>query len=588
MSAIPRAAAPFVKTAISSTRTAIPRALSPRATAMQHAATPAILAAAKAATAAVSCAKAEAVFHRGFSSQASKTSSAAEKLFRPGPLGRVTIGPKSHGSTIVSPDDEETIDFTGHIASQAVGYNDPLFLHLRSTIETQYPWATCQNDANHLYENPLVTQAVKAFSDFWLPEGYEARHSIGSGSMGVGTMVGAMQSHQVLKNYDQGINVKVKQVEIEKICAKYKIAFKDLSEVLVEGQVINPEGFVNPRYQGSAERLERLFTTSFASHYAKPLAKEFAAYLGELGTIKGMTVLGFEGGFHGRDGTTRNFMDTELNKNLHFVSGELAVPLIPYPNNLKEEQQSLDRLRTLLEEDKDHHEIAGLVVEPIQGEGGDRHFRPEFLQNVERLLHKYDKLLCADEVQMGMGATGKRWSWETMGIRPDGFVTGKKSSVSLLVIKPDSFGHPEHCFNLPGRLGSTWAGSTNDWLNLHAFTMYAESENLLERAEEVGRILLQHITALELMFPSLICDPRGSGTICAFTCNSQKARDKLVARAREEGAMGIGSGTLHVRLRPPVTIKKSEIRRGFKAIVRALDEQPKMSLDEALKLAVKS
>src|SRR5205823_10825151 len=103
-------------------------------------------------------------------------------------------------------------------------------------------------------------------------------------------------------------------------------------------------------------------------------------------------------------------------------------------------------------------DIAAIIIEPIQGEGGDNHFRGEFLQTLRRICDENDILLIFDEVQCGMGITGKNWCCEHFGVLPDLLVFGKKAQVCGVMAGPRMDVVKDNCFLLPSRFSLSFGG----------------------------------------------------------------------------------------------------------------------------------
>jgi L-lysine 6-transaminase len=145
-------------------------------------------------------------------------------------------------------------------------------------------------------------------------------------------------------------------------------------------------------------------------------------------------VIHFRQAFHGRSGYTLSLTNTaDPRKTDHFPTFDwprIDNPRIVFPleRHLAEVEAAEARAVAQIEEAvaRHGHDIACLIVEPIQAEGGDNHFRPEFLRALRRLADRHDFLLIFDEVQTGLGMTGSMWAWQQLGVEPDLFAFGKK------------------------------------------------------------------------------------------------------------------------------------------------------------------
>ncbi|RMF06309.1 MAG: L-lysine 6-transaminase [Candidatus Neomarinimicrobiota bacterium] len=285
---------------------------------------------------------------------------------------------------------------------------------------------------------------------------------------------------------------------------------------------------------------------------------------------KGSKVIHFRECFHGRTGYTLSLTDSpDPRKTLYFPKFDwprITNPKLTFPlteSNLAEvqrlEEQALAEIRQVLEADRD--EIAALIIEPIQGEGGDNHFRPEFFRALRSLADEYEFLLIYDEVQSGVGLTGKMWAHEHFGpdARPDIISFGKKTQVCGIFASRRLDEVKGHVFQESSRINSTWGGNLTDMVR---FTMYLEiirDENLVQAAEQQGAYLLRQLEELQSAYPKLISNVRGKGLMCAFDLPSGEQRDQAVEKILEAGAIILGCGRQSIRFRPHLNITRDEI-----------------------------
>ena len=136
-------------------------------------------------------------------------------------------------------------------------------------------------------------------------------------------------------------------------------------------------------------------------------------------------------------------------------------------------------------------DIAAIIIEPIQGEGGDNHFRGEWLQTLRRICDENEMLLIFDEVQCGMGATGRNWCCEHFGVLPDLMAFGKKAQVCGVMAGPRLDEVKDNCFRVPSRINSTWGGNFTDMVRSTHFLQIIEEENLVENAARRRRTFPQ-------------------------------------------------------------------------------------------------
>ena len=134
----------------------------------------------------------------------------------------------------------------------------------------------------------------------------------------------------------------------------------------------------------------------------------------------------------------------------------------------------------------DKDDIAAFIIEPIQGEGGDNHFRPEFFRAVRQLCDENDMLLIFDEVQTGVGLTGKMWAFQQFGVEPDIFCFGKKTQVCGFASNDRIFDIDDNVFKVSSRINSTWGGNLTDMVRAQRYFEIIEEENLVENAAKVG------------------------------------------------------------------------------------------------------
>ena len=142
-------------------------------------------------------------------------------------------------------------------------------------------------------------------------------------------------------------------------------------------------------------------------------------------------------------------------------------------------------------------DIAAIIIEPIQGEGGDNHFRGEWLQTLRRICDENEMLLIFDEVQCGMGTTGRNWCCEHFGVMPDLMAFGKKAQVCGVMAGPRLDEVKDNAFRLPSRLNSTWGGNFTDMVRSTHFLRIIEEENLVENAGVVGEHFLNRLLELQ-------------------------------------------------------------------------------------------
>ncbi len=282
---------------------------------------------------------------------------------------------------------------------------------------------------------------------------------------------------------------------------------------------------------------------------------------------RGHQVIHFRRAFHGRSGYTLSLTNTDPIKTMYFPKfpwPRIHNPALRFPVTeevleqvMREEQQALEQVKQAFREHRD--DIAAIIIEPIQGEGGDNHFRPEFLQALRLLADENDALLIFDEVQTGVGLTGTMWAHEQLGVTPDIVVFGKKMQVCGILVTDRVDTEPENVFHRPGRINSTWGGNLVDMLRATRYLEIIHEERLLEHVRRVGAYLQSRLQELQAEFPELISNVRGRGLFCAFDLPNDDIRQRFRRQAFNEGVLILPCGERSIRFRPPLTISEDTI-----------------------------
>lgn len=212
-------------------------------------------------------------------------------------------------------------------------------------------------------------------------------------------------------------------------------------------------------------------------------------------------------------------------------------------------------------------------MEPVQGEGGDHHFRPEYLQAMAALCREFDALLVLDEVQTGCGLTGTAWAYQQLGIAPDVVAFGKKTQVCGVMAGGRVDEVPDNVFATSSRINSTWGGSLTDMVRARRILEVVEADRLVARAAATGGQLLELLGGLAARH-AVVTDVRGRGLMCAFSLPSTDVRNRVLARLRtDERVLLLGSGRRSVRFRPALTVAPDELRAGVAALDRVLSRE---------------
>jgi L-lysine 6-transaminase len=301
--------------------------------------------------------------------------------------------------------------------------------------------------------------------------------------------------------------------------------------------------------------------------------KNLAAGRGERGT----EIIHFERAFHGRSGYMLSLTNTDPRKILYYpkfpwprvVAPTIDFSLAPAQREaavIEREKLALRQIREVLAQKA--VDIAAIIIEPIQGEGGDNHFRGEFLQALRKLCDDNEVLLIFDEVQCGMGLTGKTWCCQHFGVTPDLLAFGKKVQVCGVMAGPRLDEAKDNCFRLPSRISSTWGGNFCDYVRSTHYLRIIEEERLVENARVKGERFLAELQALERKYPKVTA-VRGRGLMLAFDLPDTATRDAFWKGAYELDLLVIRCGERSIRLRPVLDVKDEIIDQSM----RIMDQQ---------------
>ncbi len=282
----------------------------------------------------------------------------------------------------------------------------------------------------------------------------------------------------------------------------------------------------------------------------------------------GNQVIHFMEAFHGRTGYTLCMTNTfNLNKIKYFPKFKwprITNPKITFPLNTQNvrtvedlEKKAISEIKQAVSDNPD--DIAALIIEPIQGEGGDNHFRTEFFKELRKLCDEYEIMFIVDEVQSGVGLTGKMWAYQHHDIKPDILAFGKKTQVCGIMVNNRVDEIEENVFNVSSRLNSTWGGNLVDMVRSQKYLEVIKEEELIKNAEIQGKRLLAGLVELSNKYSDKIFNARGKGLMCAFDCVSPEKRDELKKKLYANSLILIGCGAKTIRFRPPLVISSEEV-----------------------------
>ena len=340
------------------------------------------------------------------------------------------------------------------------------------------------------------------------------------------------------------------------------------------GRIAQPDYLPYSFYvEGGALGVENALKTAFDWKVRKNLA----AGKGE----KGSKVIHFTECFHGRTGYTMSLTDSpDPRKTLYFPQFDwprIDNPKLHFPLTdesleqvLKAEATAINQIKSAVAENPD--EIAALIIEPIQGEGGDNHFRGEFLQELRALADEHEFMLIYDEVQTGVGLTGKMWAHQLFNssARPDIIAFGKKMQICGIFAGERVDEVENNVFHESSRLNSTWGGNVVDMVRITLYLEIIAAEDLVNQAATNGDYLVAKLHDIQADFDGLVSNVRGRGLFAAFDVPDGTARDNLANLIIAEGALILGSGKKTIRFRPHLNITRKEIDLADDIIRRAI------------------
>lgn len=293
----------------------------------------------------------------------------------------------------------------------------------------------------------------------------------------------------------------------------------------------------------------------------------------------GTQVIHFKEAFHGRTGYTLSMTNTfNLDKIRYFPKfnwPRITNPKVTFPLNseniasVKElEEKAISEIKQAVAKNPD--DIAALIIEPVQGEGGDNHFRKEFFLELRRLCDECEMMFILDEIQSGVGLTGKMWAHEHFDFKPDMLAFGKKTQVCGMMVGKRVDEIEDNVFTVASRLNSTWGGNLIDMVRCQKYLEVIKEENLVKNAEVQGKRLLEGIEELSNKYSDKISNARGLGLMCAFDCKSSEKRDELRNKIYAKDLIVVGCGEKTIRFRPPLIISSEEIDKALGIIDEVL------------------
>ena len=328
-----------------------------------------------------------------------------------------------------------------------------------------------------------------------------------------------------------------------------------------------PEGFEHLFFiDGGALAVENALKTAFDWKTRKNFV--------EKDVIPGDVILHLKNAFHGRSGYTLSLTNTaDPNKYKYFAKFDW--PRVHNPRAIfhRDGNVEYDNEELAFIEIEDAiwsygDRIAAMIVEPVQGEGGDNYFSPEFFKFIRKKADEHDFLLIFDEVQTGW-STGSWWASDhlTGGVRPDIFSFGKKTQQCGIAAGKRIDEVEDNVFKVSSRLNSTWGGTLADMVRSTKYMEVIKKDKLMDNSKKQGEKIKK---ALLNESPDFVSNIRGSGGWIAFTLPNTEVRDNLWKMLYAEGVMLLKSGKDSLRMRPHLAITDEEVDTGLERLFAAM------------------
>ena len=330
---------------------------------------------------------------------------------------------------------------------------------------------------------------------------------------------------------------------------------------------------------GGALAVENALKTAFDWKVRKNIAKGVNSPDTPDAQVKGSKIIHFEQCFHGRTGYTLSLTNTFDPRKIQYFPKfdwpRVLNPKLRFPaegKNLEDtmaaEKESIAQIERALADNPD--DVAAIIIEPIQGEGGDNHFRPEFLQALRKIADDNDVMLIFDEVQSGMGLTGTMWAFQQMGMIPDIACFGKKTQICGIMVSERVREAEGNVFEVSSRINSTWGGNLVDMVRCQRYLEIIEEEKLVDNAASAGKRLVSGLRVIADGSGDKVTGVRGRGLMCAFDLPSTEMRNDLLSKLQDNGTFALPCGATTVRFRPPLNISGAEVDEALEALEKTV------------------
>ena len=287
-------------------------------------------------------------------------------------------------------------------------------------------------------------------------------------------------------------------------------------------------------------------------------------------------ILHFRDAFHGRTGYTLSVTNTDPAKTKDFPKFDwprISSPYIDFPLDEEvvaaREAQAFAEIEVAFE--RDPHGIAAILIEPIQAEGGDHHFRSEFFVGLRKLADRHEALLIFDEVQTGLGVTGTMWAYQQTGMTPDLIAFGKKTQVCGVMSTRRIDEVEGNVFHVSSRINSTWGGNLVDMVRCARYLQIIDEYGLVENAARVGAFMKEGLQELESEFDR-VTNVRGQGLLLAMDLPDGATRDHVQRGCWDRGVAVLSCGPRSIRFRPSLVFSKKQAARALETLRAVIGE----------------
>lgn len=296
----------------------------------------------------------------------------------------------------------------------------------------------------------------------------------------------------------------------------------------------------------------------------------------------GHSVIHFDQAFHGRSGYTLSLTNTQPEKTKWFAKFDwprVSTPFMKFPYSdaeyedlIQREDLSIRQIQQAFLDRKD--DICAIILEPIQSEGGDNHLRPEFLEKLKDLSLENECLLIYDEVQTGVGLTGKFWAHQNFSekARPDILAFGKKMQVCGILAGERLNEVKNNVFKASSRINSTWGGNLVDMVRSSKIMEIMEEDHLCDNAARVGNYLQIKLLEISQKYPHQVSNVRGRGLLTAFDFPNKEKRDLFIQNGLKHGVMYLGCGARTIRFRPALILNETHVDFGMEIMDQIISQ----------------